>query len=148
MRLTDQETGESSVIVDGGVLSNFPIAIFDRTDGARPRWPTLGIKLSARPSAKPVVRHQFSGPLGLGAALIATTMSAHDQMHLDDECVVERTIFVDTLDVNATDFDLDEATQAALFDNGYRAASAFLDVWDFDKHIENCRRDASEVANE
>ena len=138
--LTDRESKEKSFIVDGGVLSNFPIAVFDRTDNQRPRWPTLGIKLSARPGAKQAVRHHFEGPLGLAAALFATTMSAHDQMHLDDECVVARTIFVDTLDVRATDFDLDEQTQAALFDNGKEAAGAFLESWDFDDHIERCRK--------
>lgn len=140
VRLTDVETKQTSFIVDGGVLSNFPIAVFDRDDTRRPRWPTLGVKLSARPRAKQTVRHHFEGPLGLAAALIATTMSAHDQMHLDDECVVARTIFVDTLDVKATDFDLDEQAQAALFDNGTRATEAFLDSWDFDEHIARCRK--------
>ena len=36
-------------MVDGGMLSNFPIEVFDRTDGKPPRWPTFGIKLSAKP---------------------------------------------------------------------------------------------------
>lgn len=38
--------------VDGGLLSNFPVALFDRTD-AEPRWPTFGIRLSARPGIPP-----------------------------------------------------------------------------------------------
>ena len=33
---------ETSFMVDGGMLSNFPIAVFDRTDGRTPRWPTFG----------------------------------------------------------------------------------------------------------
>src|SRR5437879_9929986 len=41
----------ASYMVDGGMLSNFPIDVFDRTDGRPPRWPTFGIKLSARPGA-------------------------------------------------------------------------------------------------
>ena len=46
------EQGERvrSFMVDGGMLSNFPIEVFDRTDGKPPRWPTFGIKLSAKPS--------------------------------------------------------------------------------------------------
>lgn len=35
------------VLTDGGMLSSFPINIFDRTHGT-PRWPTFGVKLSAR----------------------------------------------------------------------------------------------------
>ncbi|HEX5925375.1 MAG TPA: hypothetical protein VFY45_16205 [Baekduia sp.] len=27
------------------MLSNFPIEVFDRSDGAEPRWPTLGVKI-------------------------------------------------------------------------------------------------------
>ena len=47
-----------SYMVDGGMLSNFPVDVFDRTDGKAPRWPTFGIKLSARPGrgAAPEVR--------------------------------------------------------------------------------------------
>ena len=42
--------GETSWLVDGGMLSNFPIDVFDRTDGEPSRWPTIGIKLSAEKS--------------------------------------------------------------------------------------------------
>ncbi len=35
--------------VDGGLLSNFPITVFDRTDTKKPRWPTWGVKLSGEP---------------------------------------------------------------------------------------------------
>lgn len=34
--------GKPCTLVDGGVLSNFPIDSFDRPDGAEPRWPTFG----------------------------------------------------------------------------------------------------------
>lgn len=44
----DAPGGEPSVLVDGGMLSNFPVDTFDRRDGRPPRWPTIGIKLSAR----------------------------------------------------------------------------------------------------
>ena len=36
-----------STLIDGGLLSNFPVDAFDRLDGRRPRWPTIGIKLFA-----------------------------------------------------------------------------------------------------
>ena len=37
--------GGESLLVDGGLISNFPIDAFDRTDGAPPRWPTFGVTL-------------------------------------------------------------------------------------------------------
>ena len=38
-------SGLTSTLVDGGLLSNFPIDSFDRRDGKRPRWPTFGVTL-------------------------------------------------------------------------------------------------------
>ncbi|CAM5449461.1 Patatin OS=Tsukamurella paurometabola (strain ATCC 8368 / DSM / CCUG 35730 / CIP 100753 / JCM 10117 / KCTC 9821 / NBRC 16120 / NCIMB 702349 / NCTC 13040)OX=521096 GN=Tpau_2007 PE=4 SV=1 [Tsukamurella paurometabola] len=44
------ETDRGAVTwVDGGLLSNFPVQMFDRSDGRADRWPTLGIELSAEP---------------------------------------------------------------------------------------------------
>jgi NTE family protein len=114
-----------SVLVDGGMLSNFPVDTFDRTDGKPPRWPTIGIKLSARQKPN-VVEHRVNGDLSLALAMLGTMQSWSDQMHLDDPAVIKRTIFVDTMGVNATDFEIDQATQAQLFDNGVKAAEAFL----------------------
>jgi NTE family protein len=42
-------TGGAVTWVDGGLLSNFPITIFDRTEDRVQRWPTWGIKLSDEP---------------------------------------------------------------------------------------------------
>lgn len=47
-QLTDHVDGGTTWMVDGGMLSNFPVGVFDREDGAEPRWPTFGIKLSGR----------------------------------------------------------------------------------------------------
>lgn len=130
--------GYEHVLVDGGMLSNFPVDTFDRTDGRRPRWPTLGIKLSARPDSA-----QRPEPIGntfeFSKALVTTMIGFHDQLHLDDPCVVARTIFVDTMKVRATDFDLDDATARALHDNGRAAAERFLADWDFDAYLTECR---------
>jgi len=35
--------GVTSTLVDGGVLSNFPVDSFDRLDRKLPRWPTFGV---------------------------------------------------------------------------------------------------------
>lgn len=119
-----------SWFVDGGMLSNFPVDAFDRTDGKPPRWPTFGIKLSARPNANQVA-HQVSGTFSLAKAMIGTMTNWHDQMHLDDPAVLARTIFVDTGQVKATDFGIDPATQAQLYQSGRDAATKFLATWDF-----------------
>jgi len=115
-----------SVMVDGGMLSNFPIDSFDPPEGGPPGPPTIGIKLSARRQAD-VVQHQVKGDVSLALAMLGTMQSWSDQMHLDDPAVIARTIFVDTLGVNATDFDITREVQAQLYQNGRSAAQKWLD---------------------
>lgn len=118
-----------NTLVDGGVLSNFPITIFDSTT----TWPTIGVKLSSRESAMQVPRN-VKGPLSLATALFATTTSGHDQRHLDNPATQARTIFIDTAKIQSTNFDITEEEQTLLFTNGKRAANKFLDAWSFEAY--------------
>ena len=133
--------GDDCWFVDGGLLSNFPVTVFDRTDGKPPRWPTFGIKLSARPTANQGVAHHIHGTLSLGEAMITTMTGFYDRMHIDDPSVQDRTIFIDTMNVRATDFDIGPKTQQKLYENGRRAAEMFLDGtshtpgWNWDDYI-------------
>lgn len=122
-----------NTFVDGAVLSNFPVDIFDTT----PDWPTFGIKLSSKEKALQVP-HNVTGPLSLASALFSTMMEGHDQRHLDDPCTQARTMFVDTFGVQATDFDIKEQQQQKLFASGQQAAQEFLQGWDFERFKTTC----------
>ena len=95
----DATNNSTSWLVDGGMLSNFPIDTFDRHDGQAPRWPTFGIKLSARPESNLEAATPITGVLDMTKAMIGTMTGFYDQMHLQDPTVVARTIFVDTTGV-------------------------------------------------
>jgi NTE family protein len=110
--------------VDGGLLQYFPITVFDRTDGRRPRWPTWGVRLTAAPP--PVVPDlPVSGPLAEAIGLLETAIGGWNRYALEDEGVDARTVLVDTSGVSPTDFEIDAATRARLYDNGRRAAESF-----------------------
>jgi NTE family protein len=128
-----------SYLVDGGMLSNFPIDVFDRNDDQTPRWPTFGIKLSARPTSPTEERFCIGGTFDLVKGMVGTMTRFHDQIHIDDPAVLARTMFVDTLGVKATDFDIDEATQDLLHDNGRIAATKFLNTWNFGSYVTRFR---------
>ena len=125
-----------SYLVDGGMLSNFPVDVFDRTDGGPPRWPTFGIKLSARPSGTDTERFKIDGVLDLARAMVGTMTNFHDQIHIDDPGVLARTLFVDTLRVKATDFNITRGTQDQLFQNGERAGKKFLSKWNWEDYLQ------------
>jgi len=138
--LPDRRGGTPSVCTDGGMLSNFPVQLFDRDDDTPPRWPTFGVKLSARPPRPgPSDGPRLRGLLSLTKALVSTMVEAHDRMSLDDPAVLDRTVFVDTDGVSATDFDLDANRREILFANGRQAAERFLVGWDFDRYLKTYR---------
>lgn len=131
--------GKKITLVDGGMLSNFPVSVFDREDGRAPRWPTFGIKLSAR-AGDQVRRFEGDRLTSMVKAMVGTMTSFYDQLHLDEPSVLARTVFVDTFGVKATEFDLDEATRDRLYANGRSAAEKFLQSWDFSTYVEKYRR--------
>ncbi|MDQ3317374.1 MAG: patatin-like phospholipase family protein, partial [Actinomycetota bacterium] len=46
VRFTNKQTNEEHLIVDGGMLSNFPVWLFDAEE---PQWSTIGMKLTRKP---------------------------------------------------------------------------------------------------
>jgi NTE family protein len=149
-RLHDHIDGGTTWMVDGGMLSNFPVSVFDRTDGAEPRWPTLGIKLSGRPEDNRL--NDVRGIVTLSKAMVTTMTGFYDRMHIDRADVVARTIFVDTFGVKATDFALSKDTAEKLFESGRLAAAAFLDgndrhpAWDFEEYKRQFRTPSTSLA--
>jgi NTE family protein len=113
--------------VDGGMLMNFPIDAFNRVDGAPPRWPTIGIKLSAEPGAQAADVPAVT-TLQEGVRCLQTMMSEWDRYYVE-QATAERTIFVANAGLTATQFDLTAEQQQTLFRNGAEAATRFLIQW-------------------
>lgn len=106
--------------VDGGLLSNFPVEVFDRGDGAPSRWPTLGIKLSGREKQPPPGTHVDSA-FDVAVACMHALLENSDRYYLTPERAA-RTIFIDSDGVSATDFGLGPEQQETLYRNGQLAA--------------------------
>jgi len=124
---------QRSLMVDGGILSNYPIDLFDSIND----WPTLGIKLSARPQPNKVL-NPVHNLIDYVKAILATATNGHDQMHIDDPCTQKRTIFVDSAKIWATDFDITPEQQQYLFQSGQAAAVKFLKTWNFTAYKREC----------
>jgi NTE family protein len=141
--LRDPQSGEETTLVDGGILSNFPIEIFDRTDGADPRWPTFGVRVM--PDLPGGFEHLIPGvglsalpPLRLLEQVVSTAIVGHDQTYLERPCVRRRAILVDTGAVGVVQFDAPQEVRAEVIANGDQAASRFLDDWDWDRYRRDC----------
>ncbi|MFF2482034.1 patatin-like phospholipase family protein [Paenibacillus sp. NPDC058071] len=112
----------SAYIVDGGLLSNFPLWIFDKEKGAG-KAPVVGFQMVGRNENEP--RH-IRGPLSMFQAMFETMLQAHDERYLHDD-VRDRTVKIPTLGVRTTDFHLSKAMSEQLYLSGYRAAETFFE---------------------
>jgi len=130
-------TGREHVLVDGGLLSNFPVWAFDTP--LVPRWPTFGLMLVEERPRDPL--GQTLPPTGARMnvfeyvrALVSTMLEAHDRRYLETEDFV-RTVAIPTLGVRTTHFDLAREEILALFEAGRAATRSFLSGWDFDAYV-------------
>ena len=114
----------NSFIVDGGLLSNFPVWLFDSQ--GEPSWPTFGFELVEKGSS-------ISGVLSYAKEIFFTMMEAHDERYQEESQRV-RTIGIDSCGVSTTDFDLKEKDRDRLFRSGRKAARDFFDDWDFEAY--------------
>lgn len=115
--------------VDGGMLSNFPINVFHRTDGGSPRMPTFGARLSA-------YRDDFSKAdslLGMSGAMISTMRQIHDYDFLLKNPDYSKLICRIDADqqFNWLDFNMSSDDQVKLFNLGAQKAIEFLEGFDW-----------------
>jgi NTE family protein len=138
-------TGLTSTLVDGGLLSNFPIDSLDRTDGGKPRWPSFGVTVLPNlpegndkviPALAPI---HLLGPPHLLESVITTVLVGRDQAYLNQPWVSARTIRVDSTDTGFLDFDISEGEIEAQYEKGHAAAEQFLSTWDWSSYLRRFR---------
>ncbi len=119
-------------VVDGALLSNFPLWIFDKEmKDEKNSLPTLGFQLVGRHANTP---RTIRGPLTMFQALFATMMEAHDERYIEEHNRF-RTIKIPTLGVQTTQFDLSQEMSEKLYESGRTAARAFFDKWSLSSYV-------------
>lgn len=128
--------GRRSTVVDGGVLSNFPVWLFDVADRP-PSRPTFGFRLvggrGVGGGIAEVVRHA-GWPVALGSDIFHTSTDAWDKRFMSHSTRV-RTCPVSAGDVGTTDFDLTAAQAEWLLESGRRGAREFLEHFDVSSYV-------------
>ena len=146
VRHQNPKTGQEHVLVDGGMLSNFPVWLFDSGKGVPPDWPTFGLLL-VEPKLREHLGKRIDPPKrdrGVSAlidylkSLAQTMMAAHDRLYLE-QADFARTIPIPTLGVGTTEFDLSPERAEALYLSGVKAAEEFLATWEWDAYVAEFR---------
>ncbi len=129
VELVHDETGKPSTIVDGGVLSNFPVWIFDVDRD--PQRPTFGFKLvggrDVGGGLEKLIR-AFGWPARTGVDIFHTATDAWDSYWVAHSTYV-RTCAISARDIGTTDFGLSPAQRRELVESGREAAREFLAKW-------------------
>ncbi|GLX69112.1 patatin-like phospholipase family protein [Paenibacillus glycanilyticus] len=121
---TEKPKLQQAYIVDGGLLSNFPLWLFDREQAGRENpVPTVGFQMVGKNNNEP---HEIRGPLSMLEAIFETMMQAHDERYIK-KYARDRTVKIPTLGVRTTQFHLPEGMVELLFQSGFRAANQFFE---------------------
>ncbi len=131
--------GKEHLVVDGGLLSNYPIWLLDKGKSV-PEIPVFGFKFvdeeeyCKSPSCQ-------AGPnfIDYLKSIVSTSLDAIDHSHLSAGDY-ERTIRIPAVTgeggerhkISAVDFDICKEESRALFENGWSAADRFLRTWNFE----------------
>jgi NTE family protein len=114
-------------IVDGGILSNFPIWIFD-VEG-KDKWPTFGMKLIE--DHKSYTSRSRTDIISYLLDIVSAMINKNEEIYVRDKDWV-RTIPIPTLGVGTTQFNISKEKSYGLFQSGYRSAEKFLRTWSFE----------------
>ncbi|MFD1018719.1 patatin-like phospholipase family protein [Thalassobacillus hwangdonensis] len=114
-----------SLIVDGGLLSNFPIWVLETREGNRIR-PILGMKLSNPPNQLP--RRKIRNSIEMFHALFLTMKQAHDARYISKSTSAD-VLFIPVKNIDTTDFYLSTDQKDELIQLGRDYAENFITKW-------------------
>lgn len=125
VKLTSAEG--TNIVVDGGVLSNFPIWLFKEKKTIQAQ-PVLGIKLSPSEEERP--RNNIRNAIEMYGALFETMKDAHDARHISSRHE-KNIIFLPVESILSTEFNLTEQKKLALIELGRSRTELFLKKWTY-----------------
>jgi NTE family protein len=117
--------GRPHYIVDGSLLSTFPVSMFDDPVPLRPTW---GFRLHNVGGEDELRYRRIGGPfamLKLGQAVIASVMDAWDKQRVSADTVA-RTVIIPTSGFTGPGFDASRQQVEELFEVGYKAGCEFF----------------------
>jgi NTE family protein len=122
---TFPEDPDSHVYVDGGMVYNYPLTIFDT--GTTPNPATLGLfleNLGTPPPPGTLTTGEFKSYI---SSLVQTLLEAQVINFQHDEDEEKRSIIIDNLGISPTDFKLTDEQKTALFNSGKQYAEEYIE---------------------
>ena len=115
---------QTNIFVDGSVLSNFPMWLFNKDHVQRER-PVIGLKLQGDERVKP---HEVDNAVEMFTALFKTMISAHDSRYISKKHV-DNIVFIPMKGISGLDFNMNEEQRDELIQRGRVYTTKFLKNW-------------------
>ena len=115
------------MIVDGGILSNFPMWLF-APEFEKKKRPVIGLQLQSESVYN--FDRQSLNAFNLLKQLIQTMQTAHDRVYIR-KSYAKDIIFISVGKVQATDFQLSKEQLNELFEIGVKSCEKFLYSWSY-----------------
>ncbi len=140
--------GKVHYIVDGGLLSNYPIWLFDHLKSDC-QCATVGFKFVEKTKDDMTVKHTDMNIIEYIMSIASTALNAKDKQYISNSkgdfqrtVTIPTTITIngETKNIGATDFDISRAESEALFYNGVKAAEKFINTWNYDQWKKSYQR--------
>lgn len=116
---------DDHLYVDGGMVFNYPLTIFDKDNKANPE--TIGFMLEDLNGNKKVEKFGYGHWEKYVKNTFETLLKSQVIDFYRDSNDVARTVVIDDLGIKATDFDLTNKTKDELIASGKKATEAFFD---------------------
>ncbi|MFC4022815.1 patatin-like phospholipase family protein [Oceanobacillus longus] len=118
---------KKSLMVDGGLLSNFPLWIFDNNGSEIKKRPLLGIKITDA-SEDGIGPRDIRNALDMFHALFSTMKQAHDARYISKN-EKQNILFVPIKNTGTVNFHISQTAKENLIENGRKYATDFFKNW-------------------
>lgn len=115
-----------SYMVDGGLLSNFPLWLFQHDK--KKKRPIIGVTLSETVESQAPER--INNGLDMLQAMFKTMLKAHDTRYIATHDS-EQIIFIPVKTIEAVDFNISDTTKESLMKLGRERTDEFFKTWSF-----------------
>jgi len=143
-------SGRARYVVDGGLLSNFPVWLFDSGSERPPVRPTWGFRLHGGVGVEEHLPYRkVPMPfwrLKLARAMFQSATEAWDRENLS-RATSSRTVSIPTRAIGTTDFSLSKEDAGHLYDWGSEAAERFFSSQDVKAHLADFARRQKQAEN-
>ena len=115
---------DDNIYIDGGVVYNYPMDIFDIGDSINPE--TVGFFITDFKADQTTSQFKYNNIFNYIKNLVNSILNSQYVNFINDDEDVERTVMIDSLGISPTNFKLSDDMKKSLYNSGKNATIDYL----------------------